>query len=54
MTVLNSNSNPILDYISEVIDTANVLPALSSNKEYQDYLVLRDNDFDLAKVQAKN
>ncbi len=53
MTVLNSDANPILDYISEVIDAPNELPALSSYKEYQNYLVLRDNDFDLAKVQAK-
>ena len=53
MTVLNSDANPILDFISEVIDAPKELPALSSYKEYQDYLVLRDNDFDLAKVQAK-
>lgn len=52
-TVLNSEENPILAFVLDVIDVPAEQPQLTSYKEYLDYLVLRDNDFDLAKVQAK-
>lgn len=52
-TVLSSEENPILSFVQDVIDAPAGQPQLTSYKEYLDYLVLRDNDFDLAKVQAK-
>jgi hypothetical protein len=52
-TVLNSDENPILDFVLDVIDAPANQPQLSSYEEYKNYLVLLDNDFDLAKVQAK-
>ena len=52
-SVLNSNENPILAFVLDVIDTPVEQPQLTSYKEYLDYLVLQDNDFDLAKTQAK-
>ena len=52
-SVLNSNENPILAFVLDVIDMPAEQPQLTTYKEYLDYLVLRDNDFDLAKTQAK-
>lgn len=51
--MLNSDENPILAFVLDVIDAPANQPQLSSYEEYKNYLVLLDNDFDLAKVQAK-
>ena len=52
-TVLNSDENPILAFVLDVINAPAEQPQLTTYKEYLNYLVLQDNDYDLAKVQAK-
>ena len=52
-SVLNSNSNPIADFLDAVIDNASTSSTLSDKKEYLTALVLKDCDYDLEKVEAK-
>ena len=53
MTVLTSDANPILDYLNEVVSPTKDNICISDKKTYMAMLVLRDNDYDLAKVEAK-
>lgn len=53
MTVLSSNAHPILDYLNEVVSQPKEDMCISDKKTYLAMLVLRDNDYDLAKVEAK-
>ena len=53
MTVLSSEANPILDFMQELVSTPQTDIRLSDKKTYLAMLVLRDNDYDLAKVEAK-
>lgn len=50
--VLDSGSNPIWDFVSEVINPDAEIPKLSSLNEYYRYAVLQLNKFDLSKVQS--
>lgn len=50
--VLTASANPILDYMKEVISPPEH-QQISDKKTYIAMLVLRDNDYDLAKVEAK-
>ena len=50
--VLTASANPILDYMKEVISPPEH-KQISDKKTYLAMLVLRDNDYDLAKVEAK-
>jgi len=53
MTVLSSEANPILDFMQELVNTPQTDRPISDKKTYLAMLVLRDNDYDLAKVEAK-
>lgn len=53
LTVLNSEANPILEFIDEAVSGSQGRKACSDWKSYQRYLVLKDCDFDLEKVEAK-
>lgn len=53
MTVLSSEANPILDFMQELVNTPQTDIPISDKKTYLAMLVLRDNDYDLAKVEAK-
>lgn len=53
MTVLTSDANPLLDYLNEVVSHTKDNICISDKKTYMAMLVLRDNDYDLAKVEAK-
>ena len=50
--VLTSTANPILDCIVEVISPKKSR-SVSDKKTYLAMLVLKDNDYDLARVEAK-
>ena len=50
--VLTSTANPILDCIVEVISTKKSR-SVSDKKTYLAMLVLKDNDYDSARVEAK-
>lgn len=52
-SVLESTANPIWDFVSEIVSEPVQTPEFTNYKEYQSYLVIKDNDFDLAKVYAK-
>ena len=51
-SVLESTANPIWDFVSDVVSEQVPTPAISDWKEYQAFLVIKDNDYDLAKVYA--
>lgn len=51
-SVLESSANPIWDFVSEIVGEPVQAPTFSNHKEYMAYLVIKDNDFDLAKVYA--
>lgn len=53
LTVLNSETNPILEFMDEAVCGSQGQKACSDWKSYQRYLVLKDCDFDLEKVEAK-
>ena len=53
MSVLRSDANPILEYLLEILIPEQEEKPLTDYKEYQTYLILQDNGFDLANVQAK-
>jgi hypothetical protein len=53
LTVLNSEATPIHDFIDNVfVDSASTAYKTHSKKEYENFLVLKENDFDLEKVEA--
>ena len=52
MSVLSADANPILDYLKEVISPPEIMQ-VKDKKTYISMLVLKDNDYDLAKVEAK-
>lgn len=52
-SVLSSTNNPIVDFLNEAVGQTKETIACSEWKSYQRYLVLKDCDFDLAKVEAK-
>lgn len=51
--VLTSTQNPILDFLSEVLSDEETKVDVSDWKSYQMWLVLKDCDYDLQKVEAK-
>jgi hypothetical protein len=54
MSVLNSDANPILTLLNEVLLEPDVNNrVISTMKEYHCELTLKDGDFDLGKVEAK-
>lgn len=53
LSVLRSDANPIQEYLLEILIPDQDEKNLSSFKEYQTYLILQDNGFDLANVQSK-
>ena len=53
LTVLNSEANPIVEFMDEAVSGSQEQKACSDWKSYQRYLVLKDCDFDLEKVEAK-
>ena len=53
LTVLNSETNSILEFMDEAVCGSQGQKACSDWKSYQRYLVLKDCDFDLEKVEAK-
>ena len=52
MTVLSSEANPILDFMQELVCIPQTDIQVSDKKTYLAMLVLKDNDYDLAKVEA--
>lgn len=52
-SVLSSTNNPIVDFLNEAVGQTKETISCSEWKSYQRYLVLKDCDFDLAKVEAK-
>lgn len=53
LTVLNSETNPILEFMDEAVCGSQGQKACSDWKSYQRYLVLKDCGYDLEKVEAK-
>ena len=53
MTVLSSEANPICDFMHELVNIPQTDMQVSDKKTYVAMLILRDNDYDLAKVEAK-
>lgn len=53
VTVLTSEANPIVEFMDEAVCGSQGQKACSDWKSYQRYLVLKDCDFDLEKVEAK-
>lgn len=53
MTVLSAKANPILDFMQELVSIPQSDIQVSDKKTYLAMLVLKDNDYDLAKVEAK-
>lgn len=53
MSVLSSSANPIYDFMTEVISPSRENISLPDKKSYMAMLVLKDNDYDLEKVEAK-
>lgn len=53
MSVLSSSANPIYDFMAEVLTPSPENNALPDKKSYIAMLVLKDNDNDLEKVEAK-
>lgn len=51
--ILNAPATPIWDFIDEIISDDDIDEQINSKSEYLTNLVLRDNDFDLVKVEAK-
>ena len=52
MTVLSADADPIADFLDEVVEPQDAI-SMSDRKSYMTMLVLKDCDFDLAKVEAK-
>ena len=52
-SVLASETNPILDFLDEVVDATSTSVTISDRKSYFTMLVLQDCDYDLEKVEAK-
>lgn len=53
INILNSQATPIWDFMNEIISDDKIDEKINSKSEYLTRLVLEDNDFDLAKVEAK-
>lgn len=53
MAVLSSMENPILDYVTELVSPSLCNAQVSDKKSYVTMLILQDNDYDLAKVEAR-
>ena len=53
VTVLNSETNPIVEFMEEAVSGSQGQKTCSDWKSYQRYLVLKDCGFDLEKVEAK-
>ena len=51
--VLSSDANPIADFLDDVIDNTPTPATLTDKKTYVTMLILKDCDYDLAKVEAK-
>ena len=51
--VLASETNPILNFLDDVVDATSTPDAITDRKSYFTMLVLKDCDFDLEKVEAK-
>lgn len=51
--VLSSEANPILDFLNETVEQRTVDMPMKDKKTYLTFLVLKDCDFDLEKVEAK-
>ena len=52
-SVLSSNTNPITDFLDEVIGSTPEPTSMTDKKSYVTMLVLKDCDYDLEKVEAK-
>lgn len=53
VSILNSQATPIWDFIDEIISEDEIDEKINSKSKYLTRLVLEDNDFDLAKIEAK-
>ena len=53
LTVLAASANPISDFVSQVVASKSVDAKCSNYKEYCHTLILKDCDYDLAKVEAR-
>lgn len=53
MTVLAATANPISEFVSQVVTSQSSDVKCSSFKEYYQTLILKDCDYDLAKVEAR-
>ena len=53
MSVLTSTACPIYDFMNEVVIDSRNYMSLSDKKSYITLLILKDNDYDLEKVEAK-
>lgn len=51
--MLSASGNPIIDFLREAVRHEDSDSHCSNWKSYQRYLVLKDCDFDLKKVDAK-
>lgn len=52
MTVLSSDTDPISDFLNDVVEPRETVP-MTDKKSYVTMLVLKDCGFDLEKVEAK-
>jgi len=52
MTVLSSDTDPISDFLNDVVEPQETVP-MTDKKSYVTMLVLKDCGFDLEKVEAK-
>ena len=53
INILNSQASPIWDFMNEIISDDKIDEIINSKSEYLTGLVLKDNNFDLVKVEAK-
>lgn len=53
MTVMASDANPILEFLDVVVKSQEVPEQINDRKKYVAMLVLKDNDLDLSKVEAR-
>ena len=52
-TVLNSETNPILDFLCEAVEQDTTTPPITDKKTYLAMLVIKDCNYDLEEVEAK-
>lgn len=53
INILNTPATPIWDFINEIISNDEIDEKINSKSQYLTRLVLEDNDFDLAMIEAK-